>query len=62
MVHIYVDDVIFGTTNESLCKDFFEMMHNGFKMSIIGEIWYFLEHQVHQVKEVTFINQAKYFK
>lgn len=30
LVKIYVDDIISDVTNESLCKDFYEMIHNEF--------------------------------
>lgn len=32
LVQIYADDIIFGVTNESLCKNFFKMMLNEFEM------------------------------
>ena len=31
VVQIYVDDIIFGSTNESLCKEFAELMRSEFK-------------------------------
>jgi hypothetical protein len=33
---IYVDDIIFGSTNESFCDEFGKMVSNEFEMSIIG--------------------------
>jgi len=38
IVQIYVDDVIFGATNESLCNDFSYLMKNEFEMSLMGEL------------------------
>jgi hypothetical protein len=32
---IYVDDIIFGSTNEDFCKEFGEMMSREFEMSMI---------------------------
>jgi len=35
-VQIYVDDIIFGSTNASLCKEFSELMQDEFEMSMMG--------------------------
>ncbi|XP_019171416.1 PREDICTED: uncharacterized protein LOC109166971 [Ipomoea nil] len=60
LVQIYVDDIIFGSTNNSLCVKFSKLMQNKFEMSMMGELNYFLGLQVKQLKEGVFINQAKY--
>lgn len=52
-MEIYVYDIIFGATNESLYKYFSAMMQNEFEMSMVGELWHFLELQIHQAKEET---------
>ena len=39
VVQIYVD-IIFGSTNELLCKEFSSCMSNEFEMSMIGELKY----------------------
>lgn len=62
LVKIYVDVIIFGGTNESLCNEFSEIMHNEFKFSMIGALKKFLGLKIHQTKKETFINQAKYCK
>ncbi|KAH9680506.1 Integrase catalytic domain-containing protein [Citrus sinensis] len=62
IVQIYVDDIIFGSTNEFLCKDFSSCMSQEFEMSMMGELKYFLGLQIKQNKEGIFINQAKYVK
>ena len=62
LVQIYVDDIIFGATNVSLCEEFSKCMHSEFKMSMMGELNFFLGLQIKQLKERTFINQAKYIK
>ena len=62
LVQIYVDDIIFGSTNEFLCKDFATCMEKEFEMSMMGELNYFLGLQVKQCKNGIFINQAKYVK
>ena len=59
---IYVDDIIFGCTNEKLSHEFGEMMSREFEMSMIGELNFFLGFQIKQVKEGVFIHQEKYCK
>ena len=39
---IYVDDIIFGSTNDSLSHEFATMMSREFEMSMIGELTFFL--------------------
>nr|GFB43868.1 copia protein [Tanacetum cinerariifolium] len=60
LVQIYVDDIIFGSTNPNLSKRFEKLMHSKFKMSMMGELKFFLEIQIHQSPRGIFINQAKY--
>ena len=60
IVQIYVDDIIFGSANEVLCKDFESCMKKEFEMSITGELNYFLGLQIKQRSDEIFINQAKY--
>ena len=62
IVQIYVDDIIFGTTNENICKKFAKYMQGEFEMSMMGELNFFLGLQIKQSREETFINQAKYTK
>jgi len=62
IVQIYVDDVIFRSTNEKLCKDFESCMKEEFEMSMMGTLNYFLGLQIKQRNDVIFINQAKYTK
>nr|GEV65484.1 hypothetical protein [Tanacetum cinerariifolium] len=42
LVQIYVDDIIFGSTNKDLCKAFKKLMKDKFQMSSIGELTFFL--------------------
>ena len=58
LVQIYVDDIIFGATNVSLCEEFSKCSE--FEMSMMGELKFFIGLQIKQLKEGTFINQAKY--
>jgi hypothetical protein len=57
---IYVDDIIFGSTNQKSCEEFRMVMMQKFEMSIMGELNYFLVFQVKKLKEGTFISQTKY--
>ena len=57
---IYVDDIIFGSTNHSFCEEFSRIMTKRFEMSMMGELKFFLGFQIKQVKDGTFISQMKY--
>jgi len=57
---VYVDDIIFGSTNESLCQEFVLDMQGEFEMSMMGELNYFLGLQIGQLKNGTFLSQSKY--
>ncbi|KAJ9553923.1 hypothetical protein OSB04_017968 [Centaurea solstitialis] len=60
LVQIYVNDIIFGSTRDDMCKEFEELMHKKFKMSSMGELTFFLGLQVKQKADGIFINQSKY--
>ena len=62
VAQIYVDDIIFGATNQSLCEHFAKEMQSVFEMSMMGELTFFLGLQVKQSKDGIFIKQAKYIK
>jgi hypothetical protein len=57
---VYVDDIIFGCTNESYVHA--NSMQTEFEMSMIGELSYFLSLQVNQSSAGIFISQEKYLK
>jgi hypothetical protein len=57
---IYVDDIIFGSTNDKFSEEFSKVMTNRFEMSMMGKLKYFLGFQVKQLKEGTFMCQTKY--
>jgi hypothetical protein len=57
---IYVDDIIFGSTNKACCDEFSQTMIKRFEMSMMGELNFFLGFQVKQLKEGTFLCQTKY--
>ncbi|GJS94846.1 putative ribonuclease H-like domain-containing protein [Tanacetum coccineum] len=60
LVQVYVDDIIFGSTNKCLCVEFEQMMHKRFQMSSMGELTFFLGLQVQQKEDRIFISQDKY--
>jgi hypothetical protein len=59
---IYVDDIIFGSTNKSSCEEFSRIMIQKFEMSMMGGLKYFLGFQIKQLQEGTFICQTKYIQ
>nr|GEW96187.1 retrovirus-related Pol polyprotein from transposon TNT 1-94 [Tanacetum cinerariifolium] len=60
LVQVYIDDIIFGSTNKYLCKAFENLMKDKFQMSSMGELTFFLGLQVKQKKDGIFISQDKY--
>jgi hypothetical protein len=62
VLQIYVDDIIFGLTNQDYCDEFGKTMAKEFEMSKIGELSYFLRLQIQQMKDGTFVSQGKYIK
>jgi hypothetical protein len=57
---IYIDDIIFGSTNKSFCDEFTKIMTDRFEMSMMGEPKFFLGFQIKQLEDDTFISQTKY--
>ncbi|GKA67546.1 putative ribonuclease H-like domain-containing protein [Tanacetum coccineum] len=62
LVQVYVDDIIFGSTNKAWCDDFEVLMKGEFEMSAMGEMTFFLGLQVKQLPDGIFISQDKYVK
>ncbi|GJR47755.1 retrovirus-related pol polyprotein from transposon TNT 1-94 [Tanacetum coccineum] len=60
LVQVYVDDIIFGSTNPDFSKRFANLMKNNFEMSMMGELKFFLRLQVHQSPRGIFISQSQY--
>nr|GEU47901.1 putative reverse transcriptase domain-containing protein [Tanacetum cinerariifolium] len=60
LVQIYVDDIIFGSTNLKYTRRFEKLMHSRFEMSLMGEMKFFLGLQIHKSPRGIFINQPKY--
>ncbi|GKC94574.1 putative ribonuclease H-like domain-containing protein [Tanacetum coccineum] len=48
LVQVYVDDIIFGSSNKELCTAFEKLMKDKFQMSSMGELTFFLGLQVTQ--------------
>jgi hypothetical protein len=61
LVQIYVDDIIFSGSSHLLVSSFQEMMEKEFQMSMMVELTFF-RYPVKQMKQGTFIHQAKYTK
>jgi hypothetical protein len=57
---IYIDDIIFNSTNKLFCDEFSKIMTDRFEMSMMRVITFFLGFQIKQAKEGTFISQTKY--
>jgi hypothetical protein len=62
VLQIYVNDIIFGSTNQDFCEEFGKMMANEFEISMIRELSYFLGLQIKLMKNGTFVSQGKYIK
>jgi len=59
VVQIYVNDIIFGSTNASLCKEFSKLMQNEFEMSMMGELKFFLGIKINHFKVGVYVHQTK---
>nr|GEW42417.1 retrovirus-related Pol polyprotein from transposon TNT 1-94 [Tanacetum cinerariifolium] len=60
LVQVYVEDVIFRSTNLDFSKRFANLMKNNFEMSMIRELKLFLGLPVHQSPCGIFISQLQY--
>jgi hypothetical protein len=58
-VQVYVDDIFFGGSSNSLVARFAEDMSREFEMSMMGELKFFLGLQIKQSQEGIFMHQAK---
>nr|GFA74425.1 retrovirus-related Pol polyprotein from transposon TNT 1-94 [Tanacetum cinerariifolium] len=59
-IQIYVDDIIFGSTNLEYYTKFSDLMVKRFEMSMMGEMKFSLKLQVNQFSNGIFIKQSKY--
>nr|GEW43641.1 integrase, catalytic region, zinc finger, CCHC-type, peptidase aspartic, catalytic [Tanacetum cinerariifolium] len=60
LVQIYVNNILFSSTNTAMCDEFANQMTNKFKMSMMGQMSFFLGLQISQSPKGIFINQSKY--
>nr|GEW67629.1 retrovirus-related Pol polyprotein from transposon TNT 1-94 [Tanacetum cinerariifolium] len=60
VVQVYVDDIIFGSTDPRYATLFSDLMKSRCEMSMIGEMMFFLGLQVNQSPSGIFLNQSKY--
>jgi hypothetical protein len=59
---LYVDNIIFGSTNKVFNDEFSKLMTDKFDISMMSELEFFLGFEIKQLKGGTFVNQAKYTK
>ncbi|GJT63173.1 putative ribonuclease H-like domain-containing protein [Tanacetum coccineum] len=57
---VYVDNIIFGSTNKELCTGFEKLMKDKFQTSSMGELTFFLGLQLQLKEDGIFISQDKY--
>nr|GEY76775.1 hypothetical protein [Tanacetum cinerariifolium] len=60
LVQVYVDDIIFGSSNPQLCREFEALIHEKIQMSAMSELNFFLGLQVLQKEDGIFLSQDKY--
>nr|GEV47808.1 uncharacterized mitochondrial protein AtMg00810-like [Tanacetum cinerariifolium] len=60
VVQVYVDDIIFRSTDLRYATLFSDLMKSRFEMSMMGEMMFFLGLQVSQSPGGIFINQSKF--
>nr|GEV20957.1 integrase, catalytic region, zinc finger, CCHC-type, peptidase aspartic, catalytic [Tanacetum cinerariifolium] len=60
VVQVYVDGIIFSSTNTRYATLFSDLMKSRFEMSMMGEMTFFLGLHVNQSPSGIFINQSKY--
>ena len=60
IIVLYVDDLIFTSSDDFLITDFKEVMKSEFEMTDLGLLKYFLDIEVKQTKNGIFISPVKY--
>nr|GEZ23913.1 putative ribonuclease H-like domain-containing protein [Tanacetum cinerariifolium] len=60
VVQVFVDDIMFGSTNPRYATLFSDLMKSCFEMSMMGEMTFFFGLQVNQSPSGIFINQSNY--
>lgn len=61
-MQIYVDDIIFGSTNEKMSHGFSQTMKPEFEMSMKWELKFFLGLQIKQTNDDIFLSQTRFAK
>ena len=51
-----MDDIVFGSTHDTLAKSFVDEMKKIFEISMVGELTYFLGLQVKQTDKGIYVN------
>nr|GFC46830.1 putative ribonuclease H-like domain-containing protein [Tanacetum cinerariifolium] len=59
LVQVYMDDIIFGSSNLQLSIEFEALMHEKFQMSAMGELNFFLGLQILQKEDGIFLSHDK---
>jgi hypothetical protein len=62
LIEIYVDNIVFGSTNDMLSHEFAKDMHNEFEIPLLGELSFFMGLQICQRNQGIFISQTKYIR
>ena len=62
LVQVYVDDIIFGSTNDNISKRIDKLMQSKYEISMMGELAFFPGLQVHQKIDGIFICKSKYIR
>ena len=62
VIQIYVDDIIFESTNPDLTVEFRKLMETKFEMSSMGKINFVLGLNIRQSSKCIFINQVAFKK
>nr|GFC35763.1 hypothetical protein [Tanacetum cinerariifolium] len=60
LVQVYMDDIIFGSSNPQLCREFEALMHEKFQMSAMGDLNFFLGLQVLKKEDGILLSQDKH--
>ncbi|GKD68653.1 retrovirus-related pol polyprotein from transposon TNT 1-94, partial [Tanacetum coccineum] len=60
LVLIYIGDIIFASSNTTMCNEFANLMTTKFKMSMMGQMPFFLGLQISQSPRGILLNQSKY--
>lgn len=61
-IQIFEDDIIFGTTCQSLHDEFVNYMHDNFNLNILGDLKYILDLQIPQSDNGIYISESKYLR